>query len=198
MMRQEINLLKKINQPKPTTALLSWRQFWLGNLAFFILMIITYLFMQVNLYFQHLNEKSLIKKNYVLQQEFFTIKQNYPDLFFSQNVAKTVDDLQKELAANEAFLSKISSELPISSYLSIFSETILPDIWLTNIKISEGGQQILLKGNSITTSSVQHFLEILVNEKKLSDYILSVNNIESSAPENKFIQFEILMTKKQS
>lgn len=196
MMHQEINLYNQLSKPQPTTALVSWRQFWICNAIFFGGLVAISIFLQINIFILQSSESSLLLKEKELQQNFFTIKSHYPGLFFSQNVAKTVDDLQKELVSGENFLRGISTQIPISTYLSILSNTILPDIWLSKISIKDDGENIYLKGKTLTTQSVQQFLEILVNEKAFSGYILNVNNIGPNVPDNQPVEFEINMVKK--
>ena len=91
--------------------------------------------------------------------------EHFPGLFFSENVAKSVDDLQNELLSGEKFLRSISTQEAISDYLSLFASTILSDTWLTRIKIMDEGDNITLIGKSLSVQSIQKFLEILVNER---------------------------------
>lgn len=225
MIQQNINLYSKITKPKSHSTILTWRQFLLGNAAFTSLMIIAYLIMQASVYFLYLDNKSKIQKEQTLQQEFLSLKNKFPELFFSKNVAKSLGALEKELSSGEKFLSDISTQVSISSYLTLLANTILPDIWLTEIKITEDGDLINLKGYSLSSSSIQQFMQVLVNQKSLSNHILSVNDVEtkevveeeptpteSKSTETKTanqqvelkqakekpIEFEIQMTKKQS
>lgn len=195
MRRQEINLYRSIEAPK-SKVFLTWKKFWLVNGLVFTYLIFVYFFSLYDLY--HLKKSKLLMQKQVTQLEknFFRIKKAYPSIFFSSDLPQSINNLKKELAAEEALLNRIINRTLFSQKIVALAQVIVPNVWLTEISFINSGQEIILKGKGIGMENVHTFMSNLIQEKKFSGYSLNINNIENLDKNNiNNFTFEIQLAK---
>lgn len=200
MLRQEINLYRQyyVKNDSGEKSLLTWRRYWLSNIAFAVLMtIITIVSFFENSYLKFSLFRSQ-KQLTELQQQFVKLKSTFPQLFFNQNINEAVENLKKEMAAQKAIVQILSQHAPFSDSLQAFSRTIVAKVWLTNILIEKSGNQIALKGDSFGMDNLNSFIKNLESDKVFSTYTVSMHQMHNSDVNNPDmrLQFEILMVRK--
>lgn len=198
MLRQDINLYRALEKPAVATTLLTWKRFWLATIGFTGLLFLIFFSSLINVYFLKSERYFAERDNAALEKKFISTKNQYPALFFSEDVEKSVAQLQNDLNAQEKLLESISKHVNFSIYLIMLSNLITPQTWLTEILFDQNGDTINLKGMSLNGASIQRFLNNLLAEKLLSDYTLNIKNISQDANQtNRNLHFEITAVKKE-
>jgi len=196
-MRQDINLYKPFKNPNIDSWLLNWKQFWLANLAFSVFFLIAYIIFSISN--QLLEKKNIELSNQAekLKNEFYAVKKTYPSIFFKKDVAKTIEDLNKEISSQEKLLQNIVNRTFLSSLLITLSHSISKDCWLTKIDINNNSSDIILTGNGLSMLSINSFMKNLIKNQFFKSYILNINHIDNEPdPETKAIGFEITMVRR--
>lgn len=197
MFRQEINLFKALEEPAVPTSLVSWQRFcWIN---YFFIGLFTLMFIFSLIHHQYLKSEltTAVMQNKNLETKFMDAKNKFPSLFFSQDIEKSVAQLQSDLTAQEKLLESISKRTTFSQYLTMLANLIVPQTWLTNITISNSGDSLNIKGESLNAASIQQFLNKLLSEKMLNNYTLNIKNISQATEDGKqTLQFEITAVKK--
>lgn len=199
MFRQEINLYQFFKAPPPVTSFLNWRIFWLTNLAFFIMFLLMALYSVYELHHLKTRKIEMAQEIQSLQSKFFNIKKNYPAFFFSQDAEKTIEQMKHDLVVEQALLASIAKRMPFSEALIAFSRTITPNVWLTEIAINKGSDEIILKGHSLSMDSMQLFLTNLIKDALFKDYSINISRVENPTQKDVttgILNFEINLTKK--
>lgn len=197
MFRQQINLNKAFIKPKIVDSLLSFRRFWITNAIFLSLLFILYIGSLIELYYLNGQFKSLVIQNNLLEKQFENTKNQYPTLFFSQDIETNINHLEQSLASEEKILETISRKVDFSIYLEMFSQLIVPQTWLTSFSIDNQGSTVQLQGKSLTANGIQLFLNNLLAEKQLHDYTLNIKDIRHTTEnEQHRFEFEINAVKK--
>lgn len=198
MLRQEINLYQSFKSPTPVTDFLTWKKLQLSNIFFIFLLFLVYLSSLWNVHSLKTKKVDMQIQLDTLQKKFTQIKSTYPPLFFSQDINQSLNQLQQELVTKEKTLDSITNQIPFSNKLIALSETIIPNVWLTNITILKSGQEIILKGKSTRMENLHSFLGNVSNEKIFSGFGLHINDIENASKDtvSKNINFEISIEKK--
>lgn len=190
---QEINLYHYFKPPKPKTMLLGWRQFWLSNLAAVIVFILIYAISLVELFY-------LVKKNDALEQsqisyqtQFNKIKSTYPQIFFTEDINESVANLKKEIRSQQEIVDILSKHTPFSKDLTALSSTIVKNVWLTAINITENGKRITLTGESIGMMNLQSFIKNLRDNETYEQYKINIGTIKikDKTDPNTRINFEL-------
>lgn len=197
MLRQEINLYRYFETPHTSADLLTWKRYWLSNLAVFILLIIIYFFSSIEYIYMEHQIKNLQADLVNYQTQFLKMKSTMPQLFFDKDVNDAVKNMKSELAAQQQIIEILSRNTPFSQILTEISHSIVPDAWLTSIEIQKSGAEITLKGNTIGTN-VDEFLDKIGKNTLLSNYKIELNEVKNKNPDDENIKlgFEILMVKK--
>jgi Tfp pilus assembly protein PilN len=197
MLRQDINLYRRFEKPRPIIGFSMWRLFWFSNAAFSVFLLIIYLIYSWNNHL--LNEKSfdLTQKINAKQKTFLATKSRYPSIFFSQDIAETIHKLQEGIQARGQIYQSLKNTSLFSLDLTALTRIITVNVWLTNILISNGGHAISLKGKSIGMNNLQSFLGNLSQEKTFAGYNLSINQIDNSEKDasSQNLTFEINLAK---
>ncbi|EKD71875.1 MAG: hypothetical protein ACD_46C00080G0010 [uncultured bacterium] len=180
MFRQEVNLYQTFEDPIAPITPITWKQMWIINTIFlFSLIIITFS------NYWHINtlkktKIELLKKVQETQAAFYKIKSTYPSVFFSRDVAQSIEKMEREILAREKLLQKTANHGLFSQQLEAFSTAIVPNVWLTEITLSKSGDHIIIKGQSQSAAEMQQFIMHLTSEKIFSTYALSVKTIEDN------------------
>lgn len=197
MLNQQINLYSHFEKPKTDAEFLTWKRYWISNILFAILMVIIFMF--------SITENSLLKKKLQLsntelisfQSQFQKIKGSYPQFFFGEKIDDAVSNLKKEMAAQKKIIGILTSHNPFSQNLIALSQTIVPNVWLTEISIRKSGNDIMLIGESIGMKNMQDFITRLDKNTIYGPYSTSlknVNNKDVKNPETR-LSFELNMVK---
>jgi len=177
MFRQEINLYKDFEDPTPTVAFLSWHQVWIFNLIMVIFMVFLSIYSFIKTEFKVREKKDLQNKIIHLKNEFFTQKNKFPQAFFTQDVAQSIEKLTSQMRLREQILKKIANNALFAESLETLGRVIIPDVWLTDISITDSGDTVSIKGKSYSPEKMQQFITQLTSDKLFLGYSLSVNNI---------------------
>jgi hypothetical protein len=144
---------------------LNWRQLVLGSSAFIALLIVSYIFEVSDLYYQKFRASSRSKDVARLQSQMESKKNLYPAFFFSENVAKTVSEQEKNMQMESQLLEKIANKILFSNIMLMLGHIDVKDVWLTEILIEEGGNSIKLTGNALTMPDLKsYFAQIEKND----------------------------------
>ncbi len=179
MFRQEINLYKSFESSPPTQSFLTWKLFLAGNALFFCLLVFIYLFGTLQVQSLVSQQTTLTIQVATLQKKFFTLKSTYPALFFSEDANQSIDQLKKSIGASEQVLKNMTNHTAFSQILTTFAEAIAPNVWLTEITIKQGGNDISLQGHSLNMEFLQTFLSALAKQPFFSNFNMNMDNIEN-------------------
>lgn len=197
MQRQEINLYKKMESPGAAWNYFSWENFYRSQIGMAVFLLFVYFF---SIWHTHsLKKEKYQTENKIveLRSQFLRLKKSYPDILFSNNVLLSLSQLEDELRNQQALINTIVNRISFSGILISLSQNIVPDVWLTQIVINNGGKNIYLKGNSLTMENIKKFIDNLFKDKIFSAFNFNLKNIEHNENAgNDTINFEILMTKK--
>lgn len=166
---QNINLLSQL----PTTE----KTFFTINKIkiLFVVIIIFWLILYVfNVIETYQKFKKVEALNVALEKQvdsLTAIKKKYP-LVDLQDLEGSTEKLKKELAPKSNLSAFLSSSLQFSSFLNLFSNTIISGVWLTEINILEAGREINLKGIAIKATLAQEFLNQLRMQSLFASYKL--------------------------
>ncbi|MBA3661727.1 MAG: PilN domain-containing protein [Gammaproteobacteria bacterium] len=198
MLQQEVNLFRFFKTASAKHTLLDWRSLWLlnGIFLFFCILLYGYYIWQNHRLENKKSEQLVIVSNF--EKQFYEAKAKFPEFFFTQDVSQSIEKLQLELVSQEKLLISITNQKIFSQILFAFSRTIVPNVWLTRMVISKGGNEIALKGNGFSMTEVQVFLNNLVKEKLFTDYILNIKNIENTVKDKTInnLSFEVTLSRK--
>ena len=158
MMRQDFNLYRKLVVSQPTTGTLTWRQFWLANLFFCVLLSLVHVCVQWDVYSLIHENDELTLQIQTAENEFNVLKSQYPKILFSENLTTSLKELQNALEIQKRILTSITDRVSFSANLLAFAQSITPNVWLTGFILNDGGNEITLKGKSIDNQSMQKFI----------------------------------------
>lgn len=182
MLNQEINLYRSFEAKPLTGAVLSWKQFCLIAYVISAIFTIGFLHSLWQVYQLDSTLDDLKLQNMTLLKKVDVLKSHYPKDFFTQDTSKSVDQLKSELEKQEQLLNSVVNLTPFSEQFSALARVILPDVWLTNISIIKGGQEISLQGKTIGIENLQNFIKNIFSNKSFANYSLHINNINDADP----------------
>ena len=197
MLRQEINLYRCYQFSQPATSILSWKNFCLINLILFCFFSFFYLFLLWDIHSLHSKKIILLEETTDLHKKFAAIKSQYPSLFFSSDINQTIQSLEESIALHKKTLEAIKNLNPFSNYFIALSQGIVPAVWLTNIFISKGGNEMALKGKGLEMENLKYFIDRLSRTTLFSGFSFTLKNIERTEEDSKKkeISFEIVIAK---
>lgn len=200
MLRQEINLYQAARFNQAEELFLNWRRLRIFYVIFTCLMIILYLYTQWNVHSLSLQRDQLHEENTALETQFNKKKESYPPIFFSQDISLGLDQLKLNLAEQNKMLKSLANPMPYSKTLIALSESITPNVWLTEMNMNKGANEFTLKGKSISMEDLQLFLAKLSKHPVFANYTLTVNNIEKAEKiaDSQAMSFELAIQKKSS
>ncbi|OGT41968.1 MAG: hypothetical protein A3F42_07255 [Gammaproteobacteria bacterium RIFCSPHIGHO2_12_FULL_37_34] len=196
MLRQEINLYPQIKLIRTSVRWLSWKFLWLSNFIFICFFTLIYFSSLWNVHYLKAKVKQLTIQKNELQETFYKLKNTFPKMFFAQDMNQGITELKQEILIEKNFIKTIGNYTPFSEDLISLSNIVVPDVWLTDISIENGGETIVLKGMSTHSTNLRFFLDKISKDKIFKDYSLRANNIENDKKNNKEnFTFTISMTK---
>lgn len=132
------------------------------------------------------------------KKKYYETKSQFPQIFFSQDVTQSVQELQQTVSIQEKLLHSIETAKPFSNYLVALAEVIVPEVWFTDIRIAQGGQEVTLKGNSNHRANLEKLIANLLKHPLFIGANLNMNNIEETSKEDKNdnLIFELSLIKK--
>lgn len=199
MHKQEINLYKHFIEINTDISPFSRNHLLLSWLLFIMLSFFLYLGALWEIHQLNLENAQLVKQEDKLKATFFGLKNKYPPLFFTQDAEATMTRMEAEIVSQEKILKSVEDNIPFSSYLTAFANTIIPDVWLTSIAIQNSGDEISLKGETLDKNALQRFLESIQLNNQFKPFKLEsqeIGNVENSNTAT-HLSFQITMMKKQ-
>ncbi|HVE44659.1 MAG TPA: PilN domain-containing protein [Gammaproteobacteria bacterium] len=198
MLRQEINLYRKFAPPPTLAAILTWRRLWGIYALMAILFLVIYLASLWSVHFLKVEKKELTEKVALLASDFAALKKNYPTVIFSQDFQQSIEKLSKELSSENKELEGMVQQRKFSNTLLALSHAIVPDVWLTQIKVMENGAKISLIGNSLSQGALQQFFSNLSKESQFSQAAISIEKIENADKKiSEKLSFDIIIANKK-
>lgn len=196
MLRQEINLYRHFETPRTTADLLTWKRYWMLNVAMLLLLIIIFIASFAENIYSRNREKKLQSQIAGYQKEFQQLKSSLPQLFFNKDVNEAVKSMQDELNAQQEIINILSKNKPFSEVLTSFSRTIVPNLWLTSISVQKNGDEITIKGHSIG-NNVDEYIAKVDQDAFLKNFNVKLDNVKNTdaTKADSTIDFEISMVK---
>lgn len=196
MLRQEINLFRHFETPQTSADLLTWKRYWISNLAIMALLIIIMIFSYIETIFAERKERNLKTELASYQSEFQKLKGTLPQLFFNKDVNEAVKSMQDELSAQQQIIDILAKNNPFSEILTSLSRSIVKDVWLVNINILKNGNEITLKGNSVG-SNVDEYIAKLNGDNYLKNFSVKLDDLKNTAAKGSEakLTFEITLAK---
>lgn len=196
MLRQEINLYRHFETPRTTADLLTWKRYWMLNVAMLLLLIIIFIASFAENIYSRTREKKLQSQIAGYQKEFQQLKSSLPQLFFNKDVNEAVKSMQAELNAQQEIINILSKNKPFSEVLTSFSRTIVPNLWLTSISVQKNGDEITIKGHSIG-NNVDEYIAKVDQDSFLKNFNIKLDNVKNTdaTKTDSTIDFEISMVK---
>ena len=197
MLRQEINLHRQFTRPITSATSYTWKRYWIFNLLVVLLLTI----ILIGSFFQTRSQRNEYKTLQVqliaYQAEFKKLKESFPQLFFSENINESVENLKKQMAAQQKIIEILSRHSPFSEILLGLSRTIIPNVWLTTMTIDKNGEQIVLDGESLGMSRLNEYLKSVEKYKIFVSYTVVVHEVKNKDVNdtNVPLTFEINMAK---
>jgi Tfp pilus assembly protein PilN len=199
MLRQEINLYRHFETPRTTADLLTWKRYWMLNIAMLLLLIIIFIASFAENVYSRNREKKLQSQIIGYQKEFQQLKSSLPQLFFNKDVNEAVKSMQAELNAQQEIINILSKNKPFSEVLTSFSRTIVPNLWLTSISVQKNGDEITIKGHSIG-NNVDEYIAKVDQDVFLKNFNVKLDNVKNTdaTKSDSTINFEISMVKHEN
>lgn len=186
MMPQQINLyqfLPKMAKPKLNLQIM----LFICGIFFLFLMIPFFMHLwEKHNKLKYLNQLSLKTQTEQVRLAEFVKKYSIAN---PKDLETSVKYLQQELQANKKILNALLVENKFSAYLKAFSESITPDVWLTQMIFVEGGEQISVRGNALLAASVQQFLNRLQSNIVFTNKPLEIKELQKMASQDKTKQY---------
>ncbi len=142
-----------------------------------------FLFLMSHLTFSYSIKSGLIDqvdeltKTYSAKQVLLeSTKQKYPGIGAS-DIFSVMMQLQKELATKGQMLSIFSQNTRFSTILTALGKAIVPGVWLTDIKITDSGQKIILVGKANQATLPQSFMEQLKRQTPFDKMRIQLNEV---------------------
>lgn len=199
MLRQEINLYHPIIKVKSIAERYDWNKFILANILFFIFMLLCYFYSYYHIYHTKAEISALQTTLQAKQQSFELTKKQFPQFFFSGDVTQSVADLKNMVESQAQALEMITLGKSFKENLTVLSEIITPNVWLTSITIDKNGTNMVLQGKSFNMEAVHFFLENAAKHAHFAHYQFVVNNIDNNQTDTETtISFEINIMKSKS
>jgi hypothetical protein len=193
MFLQEINFYRYFKLPEAPESLLSWNRF-VSLIFTSILVFMSYsCFLYLDVYETDKSTEIIKMQSESLDRNFEVIKRTYPGFFFSDNVEQKIEEMRKDLLAKESVIKTIVNKSLFSENLEALSRLAVENVWLTEIKIEDGTDQIVLKGKSINETSMQNFISKITADTFFANYVLFVKSIENKKNNSESMDFEILL-----
>lgn len=189
MLRQDINLYTSFKTSTPALEYLTWKQLVLSSVGFLLLLILSYILDVSDLFYQKHHLASLNKDIIHLQSQFESKKSLYPSFFFSDNVAKVVEDQEKNMQLEAQLLEKIANRISFSTILLALAEIKLPAIWVTEINIEDGGNVVKLTGNSLSMADLKFYFTQIQANHYFNDTHVTINSVEHK-PKDSYPDFQ--------
>jgi len=119
------------------------------------------------------NEVAMAQANlHELQAQLKMLKEKLPKVSIDKSLPAVLKSKQYEAEQKQAVIS-ILSERSLGNtegfvqHLSGFARQHIPGLWLTNLKIEQGGTQLSLTGHALKPEHVPQYLQNLSNEPVL-------------------------------
>lgn len=177
---QTVNLLRDLKTPENLHPWLDWKQFKRINGV----MVCLLFFYFILLNWQAHHKKQLIadaeKNNAVQKQLFLDTKKAYPALFLSTSVDETIEAQKRQLETQKRIVSILEKRTPFSQDLIGIGNAITPNVWLTEIDITDNGDVLLLTGNSLSMDALQTFSEELTHEPVFSKDVIHIKTVNKT------------------
>lgn len=196
MLRQDINLYRHFETPQTSADLLTWKRYWILNLAVLILLIIILIASFIENIYTKRQEKNLQVQLASYQNEFQKLKGTLPQLFFNKDVNEAIKSMKDELAAQQQIIDILAKNNSFSEILTSFSRSIVPDLWLTTINILKNGNLVTIKGHSLG-NNVDEYLAKIDHDAYLKNFSVKLDelkNTDTKGDETK-LNFEITLVK---
>jgi len=163
-MTQEVNLYSFIPQP-PKEILTPKVMFSItGGL---ILILALFFGISQFRFFSHEKQLNVLKfQQETLAQKIVALGDEDTTSAEQHGLKKEVADLAKRIEAKQQLIEVLRTEgfvntSGFSAYLRTLAQQVLPNVWLTNIVISSGGEDVHLEGSAIQSVYVLELLERL-------------------------------------
>lgn len=198
MLQQKINFYPLLSAPSAPTSLLTWERLWISTILIIVLYILIFFYSLWDLHTLKNKKNNLQQQSMLLERKFVRLKATLPASFFSGDLTKTTDELKQQLLAEQKIIDDIKNQGTFSEIYLVFAQIIPKDVWLTTISIIKSGDEILLKGKSLTETNFHAFLSNLSQEPIFKGFAITANKIEKAekASDTENLTFEISVIKK--
>jgi len=144
---------------------------------------------RVNLQSAKLQEEGQLKRIEQLQTKLYPKSE-------SQHLTQKLDLLKSERRQKTRVLSRlqdqaISNAVGFSSYLDALAQQRMPELWLTRIRIQEGGEQMFLDGSALQANLVPEYLQRLATEKAFGGRVFQAFTLARPADGAGHLNFSI-------
>jgi Tfp pilus assembly protein PilN len=197
MLRQEINLYRQFTAPLTNATYITWKRYWISNGVYAALMVIVYLYSLMNTTFMRHDAEKLQQQLISYQSDFKKLKDSFPQLFFSENINESVNNLKNQITAQQKIIGILSRHAPFSEVLSALSRTIIPNVWLSYMLIDKSGNIVVLNGDSIGMTNLNDYLVNLKKDAVFAKYELVVQEVKNNDVKNpnNHLDFQINMAR---
>lgn len=182
-MRQQVNFLLEL--PEKEVDLFTVDVMLLAFSLFFIFLMVIYGFkyaMNYSLYHEVesliLQEKNLIQENEIINNHLPAATEQAS---LDEEIKKLQEKVNKQTKSKVVAVVNAKKSVDVSGfsrYLSALSKQIPKEVWLKEIKIQDGGEDIWLLGSALSNNSLARFVKNLSRDdvfKQKTFDIISVN-----------------------
>lgn len=150
-----------------------------------MLMVAIWGYMEIKNNFSKDKLKTAITQKVDKQKTLQDLKKKYPKIAKSVSLQSALNQAQENLElhldlSNELSKERFSNAEGFAIYFEALSRNIIPDLWMTEIKIQKGGSHMVFKGLTNDVSVVQKLLNELSNDQAFKSNVLKLKKIETS------------------
>jgi len=144
---------------------------------------------RMNLQNAKLQEEGQLRRMEELQRKLYPKSK-------SQQLEQKLDLLKTERKQKSRILNRlqdqsISNTKGFSKYFKALSQQRMPELWLTNIRIHEGGEQMFLDGSALRADLVPEYLQRLATETAYKGRVFQTFSLTQPETETWHLDFSI-------
>ncbi len=200
-MLQQINLYNAY--PKPAKYDITIRQLFWGcfAIAFFLLLVLC--FKGLSMLWQEYELVSLQKKQQVILSNITELRSQHPEFLKINHLETENERLNNDIKSKTLFLEQLNQvtteqkHYDYATYLDGLAQSIVPDVWIRNIKIVGDGSVIEIEGSATSPNEIMLFLQNLSSNKTFFDKKFTIVQMQSPVQKDQNLNFLISTRQKE-
>lgn len=143
--------------------------------------------------------QTMMAKEQAEQQHMVAMKKQYPKIIKSAELQTKHDQLQATLQLYWVLLKdlqspRLSNNQGFLTIMEALATHIVPYVWLREINIQAGGQDITINGSTRQVAAVRTFIKYLAADPVFKNYEFKLKRLETSVVDATYDDFSIIIS----